>query len=65
MIRTKNTSGLVNGVKFEIKNSDTINVWKPVNVEISQFKDRCNLIVKYLIDEGLFDKKKCRVNIIT
>jgi len=65
MIRTKNTSGLVNGVKFEIKNSDTINVWKPVNVEISQFKDRCNLIVKYLVDEGLFDKKKCRVNIIT
>lgn len=65
MIRTKNTSGLVNGIKFEIKNSDTINVWKPIDVEISQFKDRCNLIVKYLIDEGLFDKKKCRVNIIT
>lgn len=65
MIRTKNTSGLVNGIKFEIKNSDTIDVWKPMDVEISQFKDRCNLIVKYLIDEGLFDKKKCRVNIIT
>jgi hypothetical protein len=65
MIRTKNISGLVGGIRFEIKNSDTINVWKPTDIEITQFKDKCNLIVKYLIDEGLFNKKKCKVNIIT
>lgn len=57
--------GLINGVKFEIIDSRTINVWKPAGVDLYNFKGRCNFIVRYLIDEGFFSNKKCKVNIIT
>jgi len=57
--------GLVNGVRFEIKDADTIKIWKPDGVSFSDFKERCDCVIRYLIDEGVFDKKKCKVEVIT
>ena len=57
--------GLVNGIRFEIKDSFTIRVWKPDDVPFHDFKERCDLVVKYLIDEAVFDKKNCKVEVVT
>lgn len=57
--------GLVSGVKFEIKDENTIRIWKPVGVEFFDFKNKCDLVVKYLIDEGFFNKKKCKVQVVS
>jgi hypothetical protein len=57
--------GLINGIRFEIKDADTIKIWKPAHVSFKDFKDRCDCIVRYIIDEALFDKKKCKVEVIT
>jgi len=57
--------GLVNGVKFEIKDENTIKIWKPIDVEFHDFKNKCDLVVKYLIDEGFFNKKKCKVQVVS
>lgn len=57
--------GLVNGVRFEIKDVDTVKIWKPEEIPFSEFKARCDCVIRYLIDEGIFDKKKCKVEVIT
>lgn len=57
--------GLVNGVRFEIKDADTVKIWKPEEILFSDFKARCDCVIRYLIDEGIFDKKKCKVEVIT
>ena len=57
--------GLVNGIRFEIKDVDTIKIWKPEEIPFTDFKDRCDCVIRYLIDEGIFDKKKCKVEVIT
>jgi len=46
--------GLVNGIRFEIKDTNTVRIWKPDE-----------LSVKYLIDEAIFDKKNCKVEVVT
>ena len=57
--------GLVNGVRFEIKDANTIKIWKPEEVSFVDFKARCDCVIRYLIDEGVFDKKNCKVEVIT
>lgn len=59
-----NKSGKIRGVKFLIKDYNTIRIWKPSDVSMDNFKEKCNYIIKYLIDEGFFDKKHCRVEVI-
>jgi hypothetical protein len=57
--------GLVNGIRFEIKDTNTVRIWKPDELSFVEFKDRCDCIVKYLIDEAIFDKKNCKVEVVT
>ena len=57
--------GLVNGVRFEIKDANTIKIWKPEDVSFVDFRGRCDCVIRYLIDEGVFDKKNCKVEVIT
>lgn len=65
MIGSKKKSGYVNGIRFEIIDTNTIRIWKPLTVNFSNFKSKCDLTVKYLIDEGFFTKTKCRVEVVT
>jgi hypothetical protein len=60
-----NKTGMVRGIKFLIKDNNTIRIWKPVDVEFSDFKENCDLVIKYLIDEGFFSKHKCKVEVVT
>jgi len=60
-----NKTGMVRGVKFLIKDNNTIRIWKPVSEEFSEFKEKCDLVIKYLIDEGFFTKHKCKVEVVT
>lgn len=64
MRKLKKIEGFVRGIKFEVVDDNTISIWKPNDIPVYAFRDRCNLLVKYLIDEGLFNKKQCRVNIL-
>jgi len=57
--------GYVGGIKFLIKDTNTIRIWKPSDVEFTDFKERCDLVIKYLIDEGFFTKHKCKVEVVT
>jgi hypothetical protein len=57
--------GLINGIRFEIKDTNTIKIWKPEGVRFVDFKSRCDCIVRYIIDEALFDKKNCKVEVVT
>ena len=57
--------GYVGGIKFLIKDTNTIRIWKPTDVEFTDFKQRCDLVIKYLIDEGFFTKHKCKVEVVT
>lgn len=58
-------NGFVYGIRFEVKNASTIRIWKPTNIEFFEFRSKCDCIVKYLIDEGFFEKKNCKVEVIT
>ena len=64
MVTSNQKRGIINGVRFLIKNNSIIRIWKPEDIPFGEFKPRCNLIVKYLIDEGFFNKKECRVEVI-
>lgn len=61
----RHTIGEVRGIKFQIKDSVTIRIWKPTEIEMDDFKFKCDLIIKYLIDEGFFKGLRCRVEVIT
>lgn len=65
MSRIVPKSGFVHGVRFEIKDTNTIKIWKPSHIELSDFRISCNFIIKYLIDEGFYNKTKCRVELVT
>lgn len=60
----KNYEGIIRGVKFLIKNERTIKIWKPSEIDVEEFKPLCDLVVRYLIDEGFFKRKQCRVEIV-
>lgn len=64
MLHMSKKQGYVNGIRFEIKDETTIKIWKPEDQSFDYFKSRCDCIIKYLIDEGLFDKKKCKVEVV-
>lgn len=57
--------GYIRGIKFLIKDTNTIRIWKPVDVEFTEFKQKCDSVIKYLIDEGFFTKHKCKVEVVT
>lgn len=57
-------TGIVRNIKFLIEDASTVKIWKPIELEIYDFKPHCNYVVKYLIDEGFLKTKKCRVNIV-
>jgi hypothetical protein len=57
--------GMVYGIKFQIKDTNTIRIWKPTDITFSAFKYKCDFIIKYLIDEGFFNKTKCKVEVVT
>lgn len=61
----KPKNGFVYGVRFEVKNTNTIRIWKPSNITFYDFRSKCDCIVRYLIDEGFFDKKNCKVEVVT
>lgn len=61
----RHTIGEVRGIKFQIKDSVTIRIWKPTEIQMDEFKFKCDLIVKYLIDEGFFKGMRCKVEVIT
>lgn len=65
MNRNTSKRGIVHGVRFEIKDTNTIKIWKPSHIELSDFRNKCNFIIKYLIDEGFYNKTKCRVEVVT
>lgn len=60
----KNYQGQIRGIKFLIKDNKTIRLWKPDDVEVENFRPLCDLVVKYIIDEGFFNKKNCKVEIV-
>ena len=57
--------GYVGGIKFLIKDTNTIRIWKPTDVEFTDFKQKCDFVIKYLIDEGFFNKTKCKVEVVS
>ncbi len=57
-------SGTIRNIKFLIDVDGTINVWKPNGISVAEFKPDCNYLIRYLIDEGFSDKKKCKIKII-
>ncbi len=59
-----NYDGKVRGIRFLVKDSSTIRVWKPADLDMAEFRPQCDYIVKYLIDEGFFNKKQCRVEVV-
>ena len=64
-LKTSNYKGKINGIKFQIKDVNTIQIWKPEDIEFCDFKPKCDCVVRYLIDEGFFAKKKCKVEVIS
>jgi len=59
-----NMQGIVRNIKFQIENDITVKIWKPENVELLEFKENCDFVIKYLIDEGFLKSKRCRVKIM-
>lgn len=59
-----NYTGKVNGIKFLVLDSKTIRIWKPTDLTFLQFKPKCDFVIKYLIDEGFFNKKSCKVEVV-
>ena len=59
-----NFSGKIKNIKFLIKDAKTIRIWKPHNMSLDEFRPQCDLVVKYIIDEGFFNKKSCKVEIV-
>ena len=56
-------TGLINNVEFEVIDKTSVNIWLPKKTkDPAEFRDRCQLIIKYLVDEG-FLSKKCRVSV--
>jgi hypothetical protein len=67
MNRTKKyNQGYVNGVKYQINDAKTVNIFMPDEYfgDISEFRERCRCVVRYLIDEGIYPHKDCQITII-
>lgn len=60
----ENFSGTIRGIRFLIKDASTVRIWKPTDMTLEDFRPQCNLVVKYIIDEGFYSKKKCKVEIV-
>jgi hypothetical protein len=60
-----NFSGKIRNIKFLIKDTKTVRVWKPKEASLENFRPQCDLIIKYIMDEGFYKKKSCRVEIIS
>lgn len=59
-----NFSGKIRGIKFLIKDAKTVRIWKPAEMSLDEFRPQCDLVVKYIIDEGFYTKKSCKVEIV-
>lgn len=57
-------SGKIKGIRFLVKDAKTIRIWKPDNMSLEEFRPQCDLVVKYIIDEGFYTKKTCKVEIV-
>ena len=60
----KNYTGKIHGINFLVKDSKTIRIWKPSDLDMMEFRPQCDFVVKYLIDEGFFNKKQCKVEVV-
>lgn len=60
----ENFSGKIKNIKFLIKDEKTVRIWKPDNMSLEEFRPQCDLVVKYIIDEGFYNKKTCKVEIV-
>jgi hypothetical protein len=60
----ENFEGKIRGVKFLIKDDRTVRIWKPANMPLEDFRPQCDLVVKYIIDEGFYTRKSCKVEIV-
>ncbi len=56
--------GLVRNIKFLVYDVSSVRIWKPKDINLFEFKESSNSVVKYLIDEGFLKSKKCRVQIM-
>lgn len=65
MESSEHRTGIVNGIRFEIKDSITIKIWKPDGIDFYDFKSKCDRVIRYLMDEGFFNNKKCKVEVVT
>ena len=60
----ENFGGKIRGIRFLIKDAKTIRIWKPADMPLEDFRPQCDLVVKYIIDEGFYNKKSCKVEIV-
>lgn len=60
----ENFSGKIKGIRFAIKDANTVRIWKPAAMSLDEFRPQCDLVVKYIIDEGFYTKKSCKVEIV-
>ena len=59
-----NFNGTIRGIRFLIKDEKSVRIWKPTDMTIEEFRPQCDLAVKYIIDEGFYSKKSCKVEIV-
>jgi len=59
-----NYNGKIKGIRFLVKDAKTVRIWKPDGMSVDEFRPQCDLVVKYIIDEGFYTKKSCKVEII-
>jgi hypothetical protein len=60
-----NFGGQIRGIRFLIKDEKSVRIWKPTDMSIEEFRPHCDLVVKYIIDEGFYSKKSCKVEIVS
>lgn len=65
MNRNFKKTGIVRNIRFLIKDENTVRIWKPENIELYDFRLPCNLILKYLVDEGFMKIKDFKVEVVT
>ena len=56
--------GTVRNIKFLVYDVSSVRIWKPKEINLFDFKESSNYVVKYLIDEGFLKSKRCKVQIM-
>lgn len=56
--------GYIYGIRFRIEERNVVVIYMPENVLKDEFRPKCNLIVKYMMDEGLVKHQRCKVKIV-